>query len=424
MNSADKLDTTNINWITENRTQAVIDALRANGQEVRFVGGCVRDTILKRKVTDIDIATPDVPDKVMDLLKQANIKCVPTGYDHGTITAIPKNDKETKDLRFEITTLRCDVINLGRHAEVEYTDDWEADSRRRDFTMNALSLSPEGHLYDPYNGMLDIAAGHVKFVGNASRRIHEDYLRLLRFFRFHAYFGKGEPDIEAIDACRLSAEHLHKLSPERIRDEFIKLIKAPNPIPTINIMVNCEILYQIIPEVNNTKFLGKLLRINHGNTDDWLLRLASLLLGSELNVTSINISDRWRFSSKDSKRLTCLLAKHYTLEKTLDDSTVRRSLYASGKRLVIDWLILTLAINEREDKEYYELINLAENWVKPALPITGFDVISLGKNPGPEIGNLLETIEDWWINNNFAPDRQKCLEHLKLLAKTANKKKV
>src|SRR5690606_37975346 len=193
-------------WMTAPQTRAVIDALTQDGGQVRFVGGCVRDALLGRPVKDIDIATPDPPETVIERLTRAGIRTVPTGIDHGTVTAV------IGQKHFEITTLRHDVETFGRRARVAFTADWEADAARRDFTINAISAEPDGSLHAPFGGAADLAAGRVRFVGEPEARIREDVLRLLRFFRFHAWYGRGEPDREALEACGRLAHLLPTLS--------------------------------------------------------------------------------------------------------------------------------------------------------------------------------------------------------------------
>ena len=243
-------------------TRAVIDALCGDGQKVRFVGGCVRDTLLDIAIGDIDIATPDIPETVMALLEKAGIRNIPTGLAHGTITAVV--DRQ----HFEITTLRVDVQSHGRHADVAFTDDWQADAARRDFTMNALSCTPEGDIYDPWDGIKDIEAGCVRFVGDAGQRIAEDHLRLLRFFRFHAWYGTGAPDRAGLAAAAAGAKSLRKLSSERLRNEMFKLLAAPDPAPVIDIMAEVGVLAEILPRAKGTQVLRGLQEIEAATAAD------------------------------------------------------------------------------------------------------------------------------------------------------------
>ena len=218
--------------MTAPATRAVTEALSAEGATVRFVGGCVRDAVLGRDAKDVDIATPDPPETVIALLEAAGLKAVPTGIAHGTVTAVADGTP------FEVTTLRHDVETDGRHAKVAFTDDWVADAARRDFTLNALYCDADGALYDPVGGIEDARRGRVRFVGDARARIEEDALRLLRFFRFHAHYGRGEADATALAACRELAPLLANLSGERLRDETLKLLAAPESAPVVALMID------------------------------------------------------------------------------------------------------------------------------------------------------------------------------------------
>ena len=214
-------------WMTAPETRAVVAALSAAGAEVRFVGGCVRDALAGRRVKDVDLATTDRPERVIELLQAAGLKAVPTGLDHGTVTAIAGHRP------FEITTLREDVETDGRRARVAFTDDWQADAARRDLTFNAMSCSPEGDLFDPFGGRADLAAGRGRFVGDPRARIQEDYLRLLRFFRFQAHYGRVPPEPATLAVLRDLAPQLASLSGERLRSELLRLLEAPDPLPVV-----------------------------------------------------------------------------------------------------------------------------------------------------------------------------------------------
>lgn len=229
-------------WLDAPETKAVLAALTADGAEVRFVGGCVRDAILRRPIKDVDIATHDPPQRVLALLDEAGITAIPTGIDHGTVTAVMGKE------HFEITTLREDVESYGRHARVAYTSDWAADAARRDFTMNAMFADAQGRVYDPFNGLADLGAGHIRFVGNPLRRIEEDVLRLLRYFRFQAHYGRPPMDREALSACRKMAPRLATLSGERVAGEILRLLLAPDPASVMVVMQAEKILEHVLPE--------------------------------------------------------------------------------------------------------------------------------------------------------------------------------
>ena len=234
-------------WLTAPETLAVVEALTADGAEVRFVGGCVRDAMAHQQVEDIDIGTPDKPEAIIGLLEKADIKALPTGIEHGTITAI------VGDRKFEITTLRRDVETDGRRAKVAYTDDWMIDSERRDLTINALSATPNGDVYDPQDGIGDLAHGNIRFVGLAADRIEEDVLRLLRFFRFYGLFGRPPPNQDAMAACRHHADKLPGLSGERLRDEMFKILLVPDPADIAVLMRGIGIFDHILPEAGDVR---------------------------------------------------------------------------------------------------------------------------------------------------------------------------
>ncbi|MBX6323955.1 MAG: CCA tRNA nucleotidyltransferase, partial [Rhodospirillaceae bacterium] len=227
--------------MTAPATRAVLAAVTADGAEARFVGGCVRDALLSRPVGDVDIATPEPPERVLALLARAGIKAIPTGIDHGTVTAVKDGTP------FEITTLRRDVETYGRRAKVAFSDSWREDAARRDFTMNALSCTPDGRVFDYFGGLADLEARRVRFVGDAATRIREDVLRLLRFFRFYAHYGSPPPDGEALAACRELAPLLPTLSAERVRAEVLRLLAAPDPCPALALMRDNGILDRVLP---------------------------------------------------------------------------------------------------------------------------------------------------------------------------------
>ncbi|MCH6588445.1 MAG: CCA tRNA nucleotidyltransferase, partial [Proteobacteria bacterium] len=259
-------------WMRAPATRAVIAALTAEGAEVRFVGGCVRDALARREVRDIDIATKLAPAEVMRLLEAAGLKAIPTGVAHGTVTAVAHGEP------FQITTLRVDVETYGRRARVAFTDDWIADAARRDFTFNALSCGPDGTYYDPFDGAADLAAGRVRFVGEARARIEEDTLRLLRFFRFQAHFGKQPPDPEILEVAAALAPSLAQLSGERVRDELFRLLEAPDPLPVVEILIARRILRAVVPTLGDAALLRALLRVEARSAPiDPVLRLAALV---------------------------------------------------------------------------------------------------------------------------------------------------
>lgn len=395
-------------WMSAPATRAVVAALRANGQEIRFVGGCVRDSLHGGFAgSDIDIATPDRPETVIALFDKAGIKNIPTGLAHGTITAVAEGQ------HFEITTLRVDVNSHGRHADVAYTDDWLEDAARRDFTMNALSLTPEGDIYDPWGGIKDLEAGCVRFVGDAAERIQEDHLRLLRFFRFHAWFGKGAPDHAGLAAATAGAKLLNRLSGERIRNEMLKLLAAADPAPVIEIMAAAGVLGEIVAVANDTNILRGLQEIEAQSGADPLRRLASLMRDK---ASAETVAERLRLSNAESARLAAMRSPPGTINAALDERALHREVYAHGAERMVDWLILAAAEHGKDGARYRQLIEAAKAWPPAVLPIKGADALALGLAAGPDIGDLLKAVESWWIAEDFAPTRAACLDKLRSLA--------
>ncbi len=377
----------------------VLVALTADGTEVRFVGGCVRDALAPRPIGDIDLATADPPDRVVALLRRAGLKAVPTGIGHGTVTAVADGRG------FEVTTLRVDVRTFGRHAEVAFTDDWKADAARRDFTFNAMSLAPDGTLYDYFGGRRDLAAGRVRFVGEPARRIAEDYLRVLRFFRFLAHFGRRAPAARALAACRDAASELKRLSAERVRNELIKLLAAPDPVPALRLMAATGALAVVLPEAAAFDRLAGLVALD-GADRDAIRRLAALVTGD-----AAPIAQRLKLSNADRDRLGFLMPGTPGLLSDATEPALRRLLYRHGQNRVIDALYLAWA-DGGGDPDFARRLELARAWVKPVFPLKGRDLIAVGVPRGPAVSAMLKELEDWWQAGDFRADRQACLAEL------------
>ena len=399
-------------WMAAPATRAVIGALTAGGADVRFVGGCVRDALLGRESNDIDIGTPDPPERVLALLKDAGIetRTVPRGIAHGTVTALACSS------RYEITTLRRDERTDGRHAEVAFTDDWREDAARRDFSVNAMSAAPDGTLHDYFGGQADLETGRVRFVGDAATRIAEDHLRILRFFRFHAWYGKGEPDAEALEACKAAAHTIPTLSGERVQAEMLKLLAAPDPLPAIETMRESDMLAHLLPDTPRTDHLTRLIAIE-GSVDeaDPIRRLAALLAAA---TDAHDVAARWRLASADGARLTDLCAPPAPLSSDLDRPAQRRRLYRLGAALFRDLVLLAWAKEAEGENEtaWRTMLETAAAWEEPALPVTGADVLACGVEAGPAVGRLLFAVEAWWKDRDFAPGRAAALAKLKELA--------
>lgn len=385
---------------------AVLAAMAAAGIKARFVGGCVRDALLGLPIGDIDLATPARPDEITAALEKAGIKVVPTGIAHGTVTAVVNLAQPAR--HFEITTLRRDVETFGRHARVAFDADWGEDAARRDFTINAVFLDPDGTLHDPAGGLADLAARRVRFVGDPRQRIAEDVLRLLRYYRFEARFGRGEGDLEARAACRDAAALLPTLSAERVAQELLRLLQVADPLPALRMMRGDGVLTVILPEARGLDRLAGLLPLEP--KPDSILRLAALVeIGGDGMAA---LADRLRLSNEQRDRLAGLAAP-YPLDPNGDDRTQRRAISALGASRYGDLALLLAAEGAMMPVRLAELRDLAGRWTPPRFPLAGRDVTALGVPPGRRVGALLADIRRWWEDSDFAPDRGACLARLR-----------
>jgi len=369
-------------WRKKRGTKRLLAALGADEGLTRYVGGAVRDDLLGLPVSDIDLATRIPPLEVIERLEKAKIKAVPTGIDHGTVTAVSDGHP------FEITTLRRDVSTDGRRATVAFTDDWKEDAARRDFTINALSADPiTGELFDYFGGLDDLEHRHIRFIGDPLQRIAEDHLRILRFFRFHARFDAGEPDAAALDACAARANDLMALSRERIADELLKLLGLPNPSGTVAIMLERGILKPVLPEIEAKRLQGLRSTIaaeqEASIKPDALRRLAALL-PRDTGVAE-DIAGRLRLSNKARKRLGCIAAP--------DTGASPEALaYRIGIQCAADRFLLASRAAEAK---------AIAGWHAPRLPISGGTLIKRGLEEGPRVARTLREIEDRWVEEGF-----------------------
>ena len=397
-------------WMNAADTRSVMDALAREGGEARFVGGAVRNALLGLPVADVDIATPLVPDEVMTRLTAAKIPFVPTGLEHGTLTALV-NGKP-----FEITTLRRDVSTDGRRAVVAFTKDWKEDASRRDFTLNALYASADGEVFDYFNGVADLKAGHIRFVGDPAQRIREDYLRILRLFRFHAWYGKGDLDSDALHAAAAEKAGLAQLSGERISKEMLRLLAAENPVPVLRRMGAAQILVEILPGALQLQRLERLVAIDNANffAADPLLRLAALLPNDVAAAGAV--ADRWKLSNADRDRLVDLAGSAgEKIVSWLSIREVRKLLYRLGAQRLRDRVMLRWADDQKETNsvQWRAMLALCDAWVRPAFPLSGRDVMNAGVPEGPLVGRILGEVEEWWIDSDFTGDEFSLAERLK-----------
>jgi poly(A) polymerase len=386
-------------WMTEGPAAEVMRALTAEGDQARFVGGCVRDALVGRPIRDIDIATPLSPQRVTELLHKARLKAVPTGIEHGTVTAVA--DKTG----VEVTTLRRDIETDGRRAKVEFTDDWQADAARRDLTINALSADASGKVHDYFGGLDDLAAGRVRFVGDPRQRIIEDYLRLLRFFRFHADYARGALDEAAVAAAKELAPQLKTLSGERLRQETLRLLTARRGPEVWGEMLSLGIVQHYLPwatSLDRLRWVAELEQ-RHGLAPDSIRRLAALTLTG----CGREVAETLKLSRAEGDRIIDLDAARDPFDAS-SPQAVRRQIYAWGNdgardRLVLDWL-------DRIDQAAGSAaLSIIESWPRPRFPIKGVDIVRMGVPEGPRVGEILQRVERWWIEHDFAPDRAACL---------------
>ena len=362
--------------------------------EARIAGGAVRDTLAGLPVADIDLATPRRPTEVVATLQRAGIRAVPTGIAHGTITAVSGGRS------FEITTLRIDLETDGRHATVAYTDDWQADAARRDFTINALTMTRTGAVYDYFGGAGDLHNGLVRFVGDPAQRIAEDYLRILRFFRFYARYGQGAPDAAAAAAIRNGTPGLAGLSAERVWSELSHILAAPDPRAAVAMMKELGILRAVLPEGANPAHLDRL--IAAGAPPESLLRFAALLTGDVIKV-----AERLHLSTAERDHLMGLRSAPLAQPST-GDAALRRLLADNDPHLLWSRTFLT----GEAGPEWRALRQRLLCTPRPVFPLEGRDVLALGLRAGPRVGALLREVRAWWMDGGCTADAAACRAEL------------
>ena len=402
-------------WMAHPATAAVMAALETAGGEdsARFVGGCVRNALLKAPVSDVDIATVLEPPEVTAALGAAGIRAIPTGIEHGTITAV------TDGRPFEITTLRRDVETDGRRAVVAFTRDWAEDAARRDFRLNALYADARGRLFDPTGGGIeDARRGAIVFVGDARDRIREDALRILRFFRFLAWYGRGEPDAEGLAACAELASLVETLSAERIGGELLKLLAADDPRRAVSLMMEAGVLRRLAPRATGFARFDSLVRIETEILfeQDPLLRLASLL--PDEPWVGVEVAQRLRLANGQRDRLESALGTEPRLVSWMGPREMRRIVYRIGARTFCDRVLLAWAGSDRPAAavQWRALLPMAGSWTPPTLPLNGDEVAAAGVPHGPQIGAVLREVEAWWIDQDFPDDKLAVMERLKAVA--------
>jgi poly(A) polymerase len=398
-------------WMQTASINSLFDALPQGS--LRFVGGCVRNALWGEPVGDIDLACKLEPDAVVKALKAANIRYVPTGLAHGTVTAVIEGRP------FEITSLRRDVDTDGRRSTVAYTTDWAEDAQRRDLTMNALYADQSGRIFDPTGqGLADLKARKFRFVGDADMRVQEDYLRILRFFRFLAVYGGQEKvDAASLKACREHQSGLRQLSVERIWMELKKLLSAKNPVRTCHIMLTNGVLEIVLPEANNVDGLEALVRLEgrEGVKPDPLLRIMAMSAREPLQMALL--TKRLKMSKVEATRLRSWADDDAQLSTDMPERQRLAAIYKSGKQVILDRARLRAAGDRDaiQSSRWMVLADLALGWQPPVFPVSGKDLAKAGVPKGPDMGKTLKALEALWIRSGFSSEKPQLLAALKLM---------
>jgi poly(A) polymerase len=384
----------------------ILAILNRDGEEARIAGGAVRNAIMQEPISDVDIATTSLPDDVMRRARAAGMKTIPTGISHGTVTVLSHGQP------YEVTTLRADIRTDGRRAEVAFGRDWLADAERRDFTMNALYANPDGSLIDLVNGMADIKSRTIRFIGDAETRIREDHLRILRFFRFFAWYGSGRPDADGLKACARLKDTLLDLSVERVWMELKKLLGAPDPSRALLWMRQAGVLSVAVPESEKWGIDAVHAVVSAGRDLGWkpdpMLRLMAIIPPRIERVEEL--AARFKLSTAERERLERWAAAELP-QYELDSQMFARLLYWSERKGVEDKIRLALADARSkamsDDTQmvraagYSRLLDFAENWERPQFPVAGADLIASGIRSGPQLGAQLKALEERWVDSGF-----------------------
>ena len=392
------------NFTQDDDILSIINAIKKLKGETRLVGGCVRDNILKRQTTDIDFATTLLPDQIIESLNAANIKAIPTGIKHGTITAVTNNKV------YEITTLRSDISCDGRHAEVKFTNNWKQDASRRDFTFNALYCDEKGTIYDYFSGIQDLEKKQLNFIGDPEIRIQEDYLRILRAFRFHASIcNQNKLSDKIIYCCTKYSSFINQLSKERIRDEFFKLLLCTNLSNTLKTMQQCNILQKIIPfEIDPNIMSSDIL-----SGTNPLTKLAALLRTNKNDLSLDKIKISLCLSTHNQKVLTLLSNNNLELPISITDQ--QKYINKFGKEIYCSLIKIKHAELNLNYSDLAQYIEYADKFVVPKFPISGKDLFNIGYKEGKKLGMTLKKIKDIWENNSYQLTKHQLLDFAKKL---------
>ncbi|MBL1404719.1 MAG: CCA tRNA nucleotidyltransferase [Rhizobiales bacterium] len=410
----EKLNLKNSKWLVAPSLLQVFDAIEVKGGKVRVVGGAIRNALMGEGVGDIDLCTTLLPEETTQALEAANIKAIPTGLEFGTITAVV--DKTA----YEITTLREDVETDGRHAVVKFGKDWTKDALRRDLTINALYCDRDGNLFDPLDNMDDLKNREVRFIGEASERIEEDYLRILRFFRFFAWYGSGRPDASGLKACAKLKGGLDDISAERVWIELKKTLEAKDPSRALLWMRTTGVLNIVLPESEKwgIDLIPSLLTVEERCKFeiDPMLRLMAVMPPRDDVVDAF--STRLKLSGVETKRLM-LWTKTPKVEQGTNQKTLEKFFYENDMQAVLDVLQLDIATLEGRGEASADALKIAvgflqqaQKWQRPTLPIKGKDLLALGQEAGPSIGKAIRALEAKWVESGFKLSKEELLAGL------------
>jgi poly(A) polymerase len=386
-------------WLRQEPLARLLAALDRDGEEARVVGGAVRNALIGAPVGEIDLATTALPDEVARRAEAAGFRVVPTGIEHGTVTVVADGRS------YEVTTLRKDIETFGRHAKVAFGRDWKADAERRDFTINALSASADGAVHDYVGGLADLRARRVRFIGDAGQRIAEDYLRILRFFRFHAAYGDGAPDADGLHACIAGRAGLGQLSRERVRMELLKLLVARHAVPTLAVMTETGLLITVLGGVPDLAGFANMIKLETAlqKEPDAVRRLGALAL--RITEDAVRLWQRLRLANAEHDRLA-YMAKDWWRVAPGNERTARALLYRLGLERFTDRVMLAWSRSPAgaADRAWHSMATLPARWTAPTFPLKAEDFVRRGIAKGPALGAALRTAEEDWIAANFPGD--------------------
>jgi poly(A) polymerase len=393
---------TDFSWLKEKLLAQLLAALDRDGEEARVVGGAVRNALIGLPHGDIDVATTAEPGEVTRRAEAAGFKAVPTGFDHGTVTVVIDGKP------FEVTTLREDVETFGRHATVKFGRDWKRDAERRDFTMNALSLSSDGKVHDYVGGLADLQARRVRFIGEAATRIAEDYLRILRFFRFHAYYGEGHPDATGLSAAIVARAGLEQLSRERVRMELMKLMLAPHAVAALAVMAEAGLLGPVLGGVPHLASFANMVKVEvaAGLSPDATRRLGAI--GVWIAEDAERLWQRLRLSNAEHERLAAMDG-WWRLTHATSEAAARELIYRIGPEAFADRVLLAWSRSQEgaHDAAWRALATLPQRWTAPVFPLRAADFIARSVEKGPALGAALSVAEEAWISAGFPMEKER-----------------